>query len=69
MTAATALPCPCKCRGGRDCVCAGEHPHTQHICSKATCVCHQPDAFGLEPELRQGIVWRYVRVSREGVQR
>lgn len=66
MTAANSVTaCRRKCRGGHKCVCNGEHPHTQHICSKATCICHQPDAYGLEAEKRHDVVWRYVRVHQE----
>ena len=61
MTAAQRpTACRRKCRGGHKCICNGEHPHTQHICNDPRCICHQPAAYGLEPELRHDQVWRYV---------
>ena len=67
MTAAQRpTACRRKCRGGHKCVCNGDVTHTHHICNRPGCICHQPDAYGLEAEKRHDVVWRYVR--REEVQ-
>ena len=66
MTAAQRpTACRRKCRGGHKCVCTIDYPHTYHICNRPGCICHQPDAYGLVPEKRHDVVWRYVRVHQE----
>ena len=42
-------PCP----GGRRCACNGRR-HVHHICGDSSCLCHRPEAYGLERVVRRG---------------
>jgi len=50
--------CKHKCIGRHNCRCVDTEgmtePHTQHICSDSTCVCHTAAAWGLERAIVNG---------------